>query len=762
MEKENKISKIESLNDEVNEFHPFLRELFLKLPNVKHVEYTHGNMEYGSDFILVSEDTTLLQENYIGVVVKTSKINIKQNDIDIIQRQIKESFKMPKLTFNGKKKLHLNSVWYVTNKSISHNAKEKIYEYIDHENIKFIDSESLLILVERNFPEFWYNISLNVSTYITKIRTTVEEEDRRYTLLPNLDPCFYIEPEIIKIRSDEYLYKKERRQQKEKADIKKIVEEEKFVILEGGMGYGKSKLLRQLIKYYTESYVYEEKQILVFPFKYSDLFLNGSFDPELLLKKWMLSLEELENHKKSIFMIDGFDEIEEEFHEKIKNIFSLEEFVKKNPKLSILLATRDLREYANPNTNSIVKRYEIKNLSLKQVIRFLEQLCKELNITNRVIEDIKKSVLFKELPCSPIATILLARLFENNSRDLPSNLPQLYSMYIELVLGKWDIDKGLETLKEYEIVMAILYNIASYFIDNQCDSMNLSEYNNIIRNYLESRNLDNESKRIDYIITERSGVLIRDDNKNVVYYSHRSFIEFMYAKGKTINNDLPVIEKVFNLSWQNIYYFYVGLKKDCEFYLEQIMAIEPQSETEKWLRIINLPNFFLAASATPYSFFQTNLHKIFIDAATIFVFDILKNRTSVFANFPKLVALWWIQFIIRESYEFEFFKKALEDATLNIDDASIDEDVKIYALFFIGTLGLRLEIYDPYNFLLSKYKEKLPEDITLGMQNEIVNSKTQQKDLLKSKKWLERRISRMHRHMLKQISYEPIKERKDT
>lgn len=67
--------KIKSYRSEVNEFHPFLRNFLPKLPYVKHVEYTHGNREYGADFILVTEDVILLKESYIGVVVKRIKLN---------------------------------------------------------------------------------------------------------------------------------------------------------------------------------------------------------------------------------------------------------------------------------------------------------------------------------------------------------------------------------------------------------------------------------------------------------------------------------------------------------------------------------------------------------------------------------------------------------------------------------------------------------------------------------------------------------------
>ncbi|WP_442265411.1 hypothetical protein ACSIGC_13900 [Tenacibaculum sp. ZS6-P6] len=67
--------KIQSYKDEVKDLHPFLKNFFTHLPYIKHIEYTHGNREYGSNFVLIQEDQTLLKEKYTGVVVKSQKIH---------------------------------------------------------------------------------------------------------------------------------------------------------------------------------------------------------------------------------------------------------------------------------------------------------------------------------------------------------------------------------------------------------------------------------------------------------------------------------------------------------------------------------------------------------------------------------------------------------------------------------------------------------------------------------------------------------------
>jgi predicted NACHT family NTPase len=86
---------------------------------------------------------------------------------------------------------------------------------------------------------------------------------------------------------------------------------------------------------------------------------------------------------------------------------------------------------------------------MARTIEFVKKLCANLNIASRIIEDLKKSQLFREMPRSPIAAILLAKLINENPKDIPSSLTELYSQYTELILGRWEIDKGLETQKEY-------------------------------------------------------------------------------------------------------------------------------------------------------------------------------------------------------------------------------------------------------------------------------------------------------------------------
>ncbi|MFC5046525.1 hypothetical protein ACFSTE_03115 [Aquimarina hainanensis] len=154
--------KIESYTHEVNDFHPFLRNFLGKIPKIKHVEYTHGNREYGADFILILEDEILLKETYVGVVVKSKKI--QQSNVDEIERQIGESFRLPKTIFNGQKQVTLDTVWLLTNSTITVNAKDKIKEYFKNKNLTIIDINMLVNLVSKHYDEYMEKMRDDVFT----------------------------------------------------------------------------------------------------------------------------------------------------------------------------------------------------------------------------------------------------------------------------------------------------------------------------------------------------------------------------------------------------------------------------------------------------------------------------------------------------------------------------------------------------------------------------------------------------------------------
>ena len=114
-----KKSRLASMTDEVHEFHPFLKKLLAKLPNVIDVDYTHGTQEMGADFVVAQKDETFGHTHYVGVIAKVGKI---VQDFSDIERQIDEC-SIPRIVFGGKEKIRINEIWVMNTQHITHKSR---------------------------------------------------------------------------------------------------------------------------------------------------------------------------------------------------------------------------------------------------------------------------------------------------------------------------------------------------------------------------------------------------------------------------------------------------------------------------------------------------------------------------------------------------------------------------------------------------------------------------------------------------------------
>ena len=127
-------------------------------------------------------------------------------------------------------------------------------------------------------------------------------------------------------------------------------------------------------------------------------------------------------------------------------------------------------------------------------------------------------------------------------------------------MGRWDIDKGLESQKEYDAALSIIMDLAEYIIDGNVDDISYDILLEKISDYLIPRNLNIEVDKICKILLDRSGILSKDILNNTVRFSHRTFAEYFYALRKIQSQNLDIENRVFSLYWMNIYYFFIGIK----------------------------------------------------------------------------------------------------------------------------------------------------------------------------------------------------------
>lgn len=710
-------AKIDALSDEVGDFHPLLDSLFRRLPNVRDVEYRHGPQERGTDFIINSEDPVLMSDDFIGVVVKTGDIVSK--DVSAIVTQLREA-REEKIFGSGKRRIKCNKFWVVTNGKIQDNAQHLIESEFSGMSIDFVPKHKVRILIDRYYKEFWEAIPHQIAAKLNQIHEQIVGLDSQMTLIADLDVDFYINQRILQRENKRIVVEKWKKQPKE-VDLIQCVDKGGFYLIEGDAGFGKSKLLRQTVIRLATAESFQQINVVPMYLSFWDFVDNydGSFDQVFSQADKMKDLFSPMNMRHTLFL-DGFDETNRPPEEQIewleRIIYNAREF----GDVSLFVSSRSLSQTTRIE---FVKfgfvTLELQPLSLNQVVQFIDKVCKAVQRRTNLIEDLKASPLYQDLPRSPISAILLAQLLSQNEQELPSNLPELYSKYTELMLGRWDIRKGLQDEREYRAIKNIIGRLARFTIDNNIPELCEDEARGFFVDYVAERNGEVDADDLFKKVTSRTGVLSRNPFSGNISFRHRSFGEYFYAAqavGRA--EELPVSQNVLNIYWQNIHYFYFGLRQDCPALVDQLLQIKPNNELERWMAVVNYSSYLLAASETPYKHVVPIVKEMLKETVGLYR-DITEGRLdSPLNRLTRMQILSVVTRLFQVKYGYRFFQGALEDAATSLDTIFEGKQDQAIALFFLGFARAGFDDPKLLDFVLKNQSDYLPVEMKMILSYE--------------------------------------------
>ena len=731
--------KLDSITREVDDLHPLLETVLSKLPRVQNVEYNHGVGEMGADFVISRTNDIFGNIEYVGVIAKVGKII--QNLADI-ERQIEEC-KLPRFFQGGKQKIRITEIWVVATKHITQGAKEKIFHKYSTRKIEFIDGTALAKLVDKYAPLAWSGLPIVVGEYLQDLRVRTEEQDKSLSLLPISDKALYVKQDLYHLPDIEYRYKVKGHRPPEKVDVDHVTESHRCILIEGGVGSGKSKLLRRLIAEATTTEEFSKTKVIPLGASYTELMEKYSGDLKKLIEQRVPKVVMESCHDSEyLVLIDAFDERRMDINCQADGLNALFGQASEENRIRVVVTSRFLKGVERSNVlQPDISRYELHHLSMQRTFEFITKMCEKINLTDRILEDLKKSALFRDLPRSPMLAILLARLLNESQQEIPSNMTELYAKYSELILGRWDERKGLQSQKEYQALDNILMGLARQMIDDQRLFISVDEVKAAFKDYLDQRNLEIDADQLFNKMVDRCEIVLLDSNSETLGFKHRTFTEFFYAKSFISDQSLVVDSRVFNVYWMNTFFFYLGLRKDCPNDLQAIFKMPTGSELEEWLKILSVSNYLLAAYTTPYQVVAEGVRNVAVTAAELYRKIVTQGSEMWFSDLPQMHLLCLLQMFIREGYSYPFFAKAFEDAALRIDDSSLEDETKAYALFFLNVAYIDIPKSgksETFDFMLSRIQKALPVDLQLALWHEGKNVKERTKLMRKQDRRLRR------------------------
>lgn len=297
-------------------------------------------------------------------------------------------------------------------------------------------------------------------------------------------------------------------------------------------------------------------------------------------------------------------------------------------------------------------------------------------------------------------------------------MTELYSKYMELALGRWDIEKGLQSQQEFEVLENVLMDLAAYMLDNEIEIISSGEVEDRFREYLRERNLKVEVGELVERAVNRAEVLARSRDGLSVWFKHRSFAEFLYAKWMLERRKLDADVRAFEPYWANAYFFGLGLRKDAPDLLEALVNTTPENDGHRWMKVVVLAEFFMAAYQTPYRVITAGVHRAALEAAALFQEAAKGEVAAPFAKLTRMQLLYLIQIAMRDNYGYEFLAPALEDTAFMLVDGNEEEQIRAYALFLLSVAYIDAGKGESFDWLLEDFKGHLPLDLSLAVCHE--------------------------------------------
>jgi len=702
-----RLDKLRGIKKEVEDFHPLLRVLFSRLEGVTEVEYRQGPSEMGADFVLTKKDITLGGQEYVGVVVKIGQITQSHAEVE---RQIEEC--ELERTFNsGKKKVYLSEIWVVASGSITQNAQEKIHHKYRSKKIKFIDIDALLRLVDAHYPEYWDDVPVQEGEYLKVVRDNAHKLTYSNGMGFSFSDESYIPQSLVKIDNSKSIYKVRRKNKKQRLFLSEALEKESLVLVEAMMGTGKTTLLSKEAAYFSSNEVYIKNKTL-------PIFVTAKQFHEVISKEnidiieWTLREYSLSSQDRYLVLIDALDEMAVNGAERLSFIRSVRECFGSRDDVKVVITSRSFDDPdVEAEIDGLFSRYMLCSLTVPQVVGLVKAVCKNSGVVERLEKDLEKSLVFKALPKTPISAILLARILQENVQEIPSTMTDLYAKYMELVLGRWDVQKGLQSQIEYDVINNVVTNIATFMLENQLIEVPLGDIREIYESYVGNRKFDIDKDMVYEKMLGKKEVFSVFSERGVLTFRHRTFAEYFYAQGLSRDQKAIIDENVYELYWAASYFFYFGMKRDCPDLVASLDNVLLSDDRSRLLKLLGHGNVLLAAYLTPYDVVAKSMTEAFSDAAKLYI-DLTEMKVeSPLQQFSKIQLLSIFTHCLCNGYGYNYFVDGLRDRALELYSSPSMEGQDFVELFLINSVLVHNKDKHAYDHMIEEYGRVIPLEL---------------------------------------------------
>ncbi len=510
------------------DLHPLLKSLLSEMDPDSLVEITHGHDEYGKDLVMVKDDP--FGRTVTAIVVKTGDIRAKTlGKIDQVKSQVDQATTHPARLRAIAGPLPVSAVWVVLAGELSNQAHTRLRE-VSAPDLRVYDLNWLVESFTEYYPQVFFEgrVMDILQDKIQDLETKHMFCERGWTL----SECF-VNPLVAAVgvpmsfdEATSALISISRKRKLPFSRLGSLLWSKKRIILVGDPGTGKSvalaKLAVDMLRAASERLVSGETRgrTLEIPLLVRAMELLDPDDCEGLVRELIPQAEVRDRFRLSVLMIDGLDEAPAERREEILQRAS--DFATQLH-CSLIITARKIDLIKS--IPSGFSKYELLPFEFSQALALFERVVTD----SQVLEALKSGLdrIKLQMPLTPLSLLLLVQLAEDH-REIPASLTELYDRFCDMILGRYDKDRGIEVLFDYLVKKRFLAVLAyKEFFEKDRLAIPSDDLDRFLEEYADIYGWDPEGLRHFTSEMERASIL---SVKQTVTFRHRSFLDYFVAQ----------------------------------------------------------------------------------------------------------------------------------------------------------------------------------------------------------------------------------------
>ncbi len=530
-----------------------------------------GVDEEGKDCLFVSPDSFGQKLIY---VVQTKKGDINKSSTatesyTVAKTQLTTALDSKISLIVDKQRVSPDFAMLCASGKINEKARKDICSELNEKRIRFYDCDDLIPLIDEHYPELWLGIDPQKMPYLKNLKIHLLKKD---------DSVLFSKGAVITNDSYEpvslsfttFSYKKYKGKITQIPKFENISPESLIqfkknrLMLLGEAGSGKSTVLGRIAFVLCEQDFSKDKQLFVpILLRAVDIYKNVStllnYCQEVTQeisssRKPSFSLDDL-TQGRVIVLVDALDELPGE-KERKNVLLKIEEFLGPYPNCKVILTSRD---YAYLKGLEELVKYEdfrLTAINLHQAQRIVERLIQGKSLSKEAVQEtVRRLQNVHGIELSPMLVTVFVASSDFARKDIPANITELFKKYTEMMLGRWDQQKGLEQQYQSPMKDFLLQKLAYEMHQRRSISITKNECIDLFTSEMEK--IGRKKEEIEQLINEtiyRSGLFRVFDEK--IEFRHLLLQEFFAGRG------MPSVESIFQVItdswWQKALIFYFG------------------------------------------------------------------------------------------------------------------------------------------------------------------------------------------------------------